>query len=70
MAFARYWLQNSNLLEDEKRNVGSARCFIESVSDLIVNFHVYQEIHTDKRVTILYTFNPFTSRILPRKLLT
>ena len=69
MAIARCWFQDSNLLEDEERNVSSVRCVVESVSGLVVNFHGYQEIQTDKRATILYAFNPFTSRILPRKLL-
>ena len=42
MAIARYWIRDSNLLEDEERAVTPVRCIIESVSGFIVNFHGYQ----------------------------
>ncbi|KAF9266806.1 hypothetical protein L218DRAFT_1074678 [Marasmius fiardii PR-910] len=40
-------------LEDKEGNVTPIRCIIENVSGFIVNFHGYQEITTDKGVTLL-----------------
>ncbi|KAG7093554.1 hypothetical protein E1B28_007224 [Marasmius oreades] len=40
-------------LEDNEGNVTPIRCIIENVSGFIVNFHGYQEITTDKGVTLL-----------------
>ncbi|KAH9933498.1 acetyl CoA carboxylase [Fomitopsis serialis] len=41
------------VLEDSEGNVTPIRCVIENVSGFIVNYHGYQEITTDKGVTIL-----------------
>ncbi|KAF9244091.1 acetyl-CoA carboxylase [Melanogaster broomeanus] len=40
-------------LEDQEGNVTPIRCIIENVSGFVVNFHGYQEITTDKGLTIL-----------------
>ncbi|PCH36265.1 acetyl CoA carboxylase [Wolfiporia cocos MD-104 SS10] len=41
------------VLEDSEGNVTPIRCIVENVSGFIVNYHGYQEITTDKGVTIL-----------------
>ncbi|GBE86281.1 Acetyl-CoA carboxylase [Sparassis crispa] len=41
------------VLEDSEGNVTPIRCIIENVSGFIVNYHGYQEITTDKGITIL-----------------